>query len=272
MRLPGDCQAILLFILMVILAVGCAAPPPHSPEGDFYLLTDMTYMRDTATFDSNVVGQLYKGDQVEKLEAGPPGWWRVRSGRTGQNGWVSAELFTPTPVPVPLFSVTHTVSLRECPKEFCPSLQQLSRGDQVQRVEQNDQGWCRVLVAKSHNLGWLPAKVLAEHLEEPQAKAPEPLYYFVAVRRLTLRREPLVTAEAVTLLQFNDQVERQDRNPAGWVKVRQPASGAVGWVQERYLEVTPLKYPRFEKPKKKKPTAPPAKPAETAPQAEPEIM
>ena len=116
----GSFRSFLLLTLLLVLAGACATPPPHSPEGDYYLTADMTYLRDAATFDSNVVGQLYKGDQVEKLDVGPAGWWRVRSGRTGQIGWVSADLFSPTPVPVPLFVVTQTVNLRECPKELCP--------------------------------------------------------------------------------------------------------------------------------------------------------
>jgi uncharacterized protein YgiM (DUF1202 family) len=262
--------ASLFFILMLAVVGGCTTTPPHSPEADYYLITDMTYMRDGATYDSNVVGQLYKGDQVEKVEAGGSGWWRVRSGRSGQNGWIPSELLSPNPVPVVYVYVTQTVSLRECPKEFCPALQMLSRGDQVQKVEQNDQGWWRVLVAQSRNLGWLPAKVLAEHLEKPQAKAPEPQYYFVAVRRLTLRREPRLNAEAITLLQFNDQVEKLEQNLTGWVKVRQPASGAIGWVPERFLGTTLLKFPRFEKPTKKKPQ--PLKPADGKNPPEPEIM
>ncbi|MCX5893905.1 MAG: SH3 domain-containing protein, partial [Deltaproteobacteria bacterium] len=229
---------------------GACATPPHSPEGDHYLTTDMTYLRDASTFDSNVVGQLYKGDQVEKLAVGPAGWWRVRSGRTGQVGWVAADLFSPTPVPVPRFVVTQTVNLRECPKDLCPSLQLLSRGDQVQKIEPNDQGWWRVLVIESRNLGWLPGKTLAENLEE--AEAAEKPYLYVAVRRLKLLRQPQPEAEVVKLLQVNDQVEKLDQNPAGWVKIRQPASGAVGWVQGRYLEPLPVAHPRPEKSKKRK--------------------
>lgn len=260
----------LLFTLMLAVLGACATAPPHSPVADYYLIADMTYLRDAATYDSNVVGQLYKGDQVEKVEVGESGWWRVRAGRTGQNGWIPSELLSLNPVSVVYFYVTQTVSLRECPKEFCPSLQMLSRGDRVQRVEQNDQGWWRVLAAQTHNLGWLPAKVMAEHLENPQAKAPDPQYYFVTVRRLTLRREPLAATEAIKLLQFNDQVEKLDQNPSGWFKVRQPLSGAVGWVPERHLGTTPLQSPPRERPRKKKPQPP--GPAEGQTPPEPEIM
>lgn len=268
----GSCRPFLILSLLLVLASACATPLPHSPEGDYYLTTDMTYLRDAATFDSNVVGQLYKGDQVEKLDAGPADWWRVRSGRTGQVGWVSADLFSPTPVQVPLFVVTQTVNLRECPKELCPSLQLLSRGDQVQRLEQNDQGWWRVIVIESRVLGWLPAKNLAERLEEAKAKtkALEKPYLYVAVSGLKLFGQPRPEAEVVKLLQVNDQVEKLDQNPAGWVKVRQPSSGAVGWVLGHNLETLPVRFPRGVKRKRTGPRTP--KPTETEPLPEPEIM
>lgn len=78
----------------------------------------------------------------------------------------------------------------------------------------------------------------------------------------------------IKLLQVNDQVEQLDQNPAGWLKVRQPSSGAVGWVQGRYLEPLPVRYPRPEKSKKKgrQPQLQPPEPTETQPQPEPEIM
>jgi len=266
MRLLGYFRFILTLALLLTLAGACAAPPPHPPEGDYYLITDLTYLRDAAIYDSNVVGLLYKGDQVGKLEVGNGGWWRVRSGRTGQTGWVAGELFSPTPVPIPLYYVTRTVNLRECPQPACPALQLLSRGDQAQKIEENDQGWWRVLVVKSRNLGWLPGNTLVESLEELQAQEAEKPYFYVALRRLKLYREPQSEAEVVKLLQVNDQVEKLAENQSGWVKVRQPAGGAVGWVPGRYLETLPVKFPRPEK--RKRPRLKPAKPAET----EPEIM
>lgn len=260
-------NSILIFTLMAAWAGACAMPPAQPPGASYYLTSNLTYLRDAASYDSNVVGQLYQNDQLERLEIGANGWWRVRSGRTGQTGWLPGELLSPKPVAVAYFFVTKTVNLRECPKELCPSLQLLSRGDQVQKIEANDQGWWRVLVAKSRNLGWLPARVLAESLEQPQTKGP---YYYVMVRRLKLYRQPQVEAEVVKLLQFNDQVEKLAQNPKGWVKVRQPASGAVGWVQGHYLQSLPGGFPRSEKPRRKKPQPP--KPVEAAPQPEPEIM
>jgi uncharacterized protein YgiM (DUF1202 family) len=185
-------------------------------------------------------------------------------------------------VSVTYFFVSKSVNLRECPKEVCPSLQLLSRGERVQKIESDNQGWCRVLVAKSRHLGWLPAEVLTESLQETQTAEPGKLYLYVAVQHLKLYREAMVKAEVVKLLRFNDQVEKlQDQTPAGWLKVRQPSSGAVGWVQGHYLATLPSRFPRFWrrhrfKPKPAKPAEtqppPPAQPGESAPQPEPEIM
>jgi len=255
-----------LLILLLSLAFACAAPTPPSPGGKYYLTAAMTYLRDAAAYDANLVGLLYKGDQVEQLETGRSGWWRVRSGRTGQTGWVAGELFDPTPAPAPLYYVIGPVKLRECPQETCPALQQLFRGDQVQKIEANEQGWWRVLAVESRNLGWLPAPALVETLEELKARPPEKPYLYVAVRRLQLRREPQSGAEVVKLLQVNDQVEKLAENQSGWVQVRQPAGGATGWVWGRYLETLPVRHPRPERRKIPRPR-PPA-PAET----EPEIM
>jgi hypothetical protein len=93
----------------------------------------------------------------------------------------------------------------------------------------------------------------------------------VAVRRLKLFGQPRPEAEVVKVLQVNDQVEQLDQNAAGWVKVRQPSSGAAGWVPGRYLEPLPVRYPRPEK-SKKRPQLQSPKPLETQPQPEPEIM
>ncbi len=231
----------------------------------------MTYIRNAPAYDSHVVAPLYKGDQVERLEVVEGGWWRVRSGRTGQLGWVPGELFSAVPVPMPEFYVIQTIPLRECPKDLCPSLQLLSRGDRVQKLEQNAQGWCRVLVVRSRYLGWLPAKAMVESLEKPRAQGPAALpHLYVAVNRLKLLRQPLINAEVIKVLQFNDQVEKLDQTPAGWLKIRQPASGAEGWVLARDLEAAPARRPRPENPKKTRQQPPKPTGNETPP--EPEIM
>ncbi len=143
----------------------------------------------------------------------------------------------------------------------------LFRGDQVQRVETGGQGWWRVLVITSHSLGWVPAGALAESLEEARQKPLRKLYYYVAVKKLVLKAKPANGAEVIRTLSLNDQVEKIGETK-GWFSVRQPMSGAVGWVVSRYLETLPSISPRRE-PVKKKPRRAQQK---AGPAPEPEIM
>jgi uncharacterized protein YgiM (DUF1202 family) len=201
------------------------------------------------------LAQIYRGEQVERLEEVEGGWWRVRATRSGQTGWVQGELFTANPVPVTyLYVAVTTVPLRECPEEPCAALQLVYGGDRVQELEEN-QGWARVLVEKSRTLGWLPKKVLAEKPPTAHPRRPEKPYAYVAVPRLRVRLTPELKAPVVKRLALNDQVERLETNAAGWVKVRHPASGVVGWVLGRYLEALPA-VARPRAPAKKKPKAP----------------
>ena len=254
MRPPSSFRLILLAAIVLIAGAACAPQRPAAPEGGkYYVTTKITYLRDSPGYQGNLLGQLYLGDQVERLESHESGWWQVRSARSGQIGWVQGELLSPTPVLLVYFYVTHTATLRECAQESCPSLQLVYRGDQVQKIEENDRGWVRVLVARSRTLGWLPGAAVSEQLEAAAGKAEGP-YYYVAVRTLKLRQHPALEAEVVKTLRLNDQLQKVEVNPTGWVKVRQPASGAVGWVMGRYLETLPVRWaPRLKQPAAPKP-------------------
>ena len=117
------------------------------------------------------LGSLYRGDKVEIVDAGESAWWRVELRRSGQTGWVRKELLSPDPVATVFYYVKEdTLPLLECPRHDCLPLQLLSRGDQVQRVEEGDQGWWRVLVIKNRSFGWVPAAALTERIEDTQQK------------------------------------------------------------------------------------------------------
>jgi len=250
-------------LLTVIIAASLNACAPTKPAGPlfFYLNSELTYLRDKPAYDGNVVAQLYKGDKVERLDLTEVDWWQVRSGRTGQVGWIQGELLSPTPVPIAYFITQRTVPLRECAGEDCPSLQLLFKGDQVQKVGENDQGWWRVLLEKGRILGWLPASALSDRPDERLAgtpeKAPKKVYYYVAVLRLKLRTGPQMQAEAVKDLKFNDQLEKLEQNSQGWMKVRHPMSRMEGWVAVRYLATLPSESPRRLRPAKKPALKPP---------------
>jgi hypothetical protein len=270
MSLFRDWNRLITLTLLLGLACSCAQTPVvKPPEGPFFVTPQITYLLESPGYNGNVLGPLYRGDKLEIVEAGESAWWRVELQRRGQTGWVRKELLSPNPVATVFYFVQEeTMPLRECPRSDCTPLQILSRGDQVQRVEEGDQGWWRVLVISSRSLGWIPAAALTERREDAQEKQPRKTFCYVAVRKLILRAKASNQAEAVRTLGLNDQVEKIGESE-GWFNVRQPSSGAVGWVISRYLETLPLTSPRGG-PAKKKPGPPQPKKAE--PEVEPDFI
>jgi hypothetical protein len=252
-RACRDLTRFITLTLLLGLACSCVSTGVvQPPGGTFFVTPEITYLLDSPGYGGNVLTPLYRGDKVEFAAAGESAWWEVELRRSGQRGWVRKELLSPEPVAGVFYVVKMaTVPLRECPRGDCLPLQLLFRGDQVQRVEAGDQGWWRVLVINTRSLGWVPAAALTEHLEDVQQKPLPKPYYYVAVRKLVLRAKPADGAEVMRTLSVNDQVEKIGET-GGWFNVRQPATGAVGWVVSRYLQTLPVILPRGA-PAKKKP-------------------
>lgn len=248
MPLSGNKIKLTVLTLLLGLVYSCAAPPVRPPEVSFYVTPLVTYLFDSPRYESNVLGTLYRGDKVEKLEvSSETSWWQIKVLRSGQTGWIQKELLSSDPVSSAFYYVNDdTLPLLECPRSDCLPLQLLFRGEQVQRVAEGPQGWWRILVLKSRSIGWVPVAALVEQLDE--AKRKQAQYYYVAVRNLTLRAQPTNRGNVIRILQFNDQVQKLAETE-GWLKVRQPSSGAMGWVRSRDLETLPLTSPRGVPPK-----------------------
>jgi uncharacterized protein YgiM (DUF1202 family) len=215
-----------------------------APEGPFYVTPEITYLRESPGYEGNILGPLYKGDRVEGVEVGESPWWQVRLQRSGQVGWVRKELLSSGPVPTGFYYVNEdTLPLLECPRDDCLPLHLLSRGEQVQRIEEGDRGWWRVLVITSHSRGWVRASALTARIEDTRQKPIRKPYYYVAVKKLILRAQPSNRSQVIRTLQFNDQVLKIGETK-DWCQVRQPSTGALGWVLSRDLETLPLIYPR----------------------------
>ena len=243
-----SCSCWIRFItLFLLLGVACSCAPTHvvkAPEGPFYVTPEITYLLDSPGHGGNVLGPLYKGDKVEMVDAGESPWWQVKLQRSGQVGWVRQELLSSDPVATVFYYVNEdTLPLLECPRADCLPLHLLFRGEQVRRVEEGDRGWWRVLVVKSHSLGWVPASALTEHIEDTRQKQIRKPYYYVAVRKLILRANPSNRGQVIRTLRFNDQVQKIGETK-DWYQVRQPSTGALGWVLSRDLENLPLILPR----------------------------
>lgn len=262
---------LVMATLLLGITGSCVHPPISPPENSFFLAVETAYLRDNPEYGGNVLGQLYKGDEVKVLDLRESGWWRIELLRSGQQGWLQKELLSPTPVRTVFYYVNRdSIPLLECPKNDCLPLQVLFRGDQVQKVEAGEQGWWRVLAIKSRSLGWLPSEVLVKTILETRAQQPQKPYYYVKFARVRLRAKPAATSEIVRTLKFNDQVQKIEEVP-GWFKVRQPSSGAVGWIASPDLNALPSLSPARARPTKEKEEPEPFKPKEE-PEIEPEFM
>jgi uncharacterized protein YgiM (DUF1202 family) len=235
----------ITFFLLLGVACSCAQTPVvKAPEGPFFVSPEITYLLDSPGHGGNVLGPLYKGDKVELVDAGASPWWQVKLQRSGQVGWVRKELLSSDPVATGFYYVNEdTLPLLECPRPDCLPLHLLFRGEQVRRVEEGDRGWWRVSVVKSRTLGWVPASALTENIEDTRQKQIRNLYYYVAVRKLILRANPSNRGQVIRTLQFNDQVQKIGETK-DWYQVRQPSTGALGWVLSRDLENLPSLLPR----------------------------
>jgi hypothetical protein len=239
------------FFLLVGVVCSCAQPPVvKPPEGPFSVTSAITYLMDSPGYGGNVLGSLYKGDGVERLDVGESSWWQVKLQRSGQVGWVRKELLSPGLVATSFYFVNEdTLPLLECPRSDCLRLQLLFRGEQVQRIEEGHHGWWRVRVLKGHSLGWVPASALSERIEDTRGNQIRKQYYYVALRKVILRAEPANRGQVIKPLGFNDQVQKIGETK-DWYQVRQPSTGALGWLRSRDLENLPLILPRGVPPKK----------------------
>jgi hypothetical protein len=233
------------FFLLLGLVCSCAQPRVvKEPEGPFFVTPEITYLLDSPGHGGNVLGPLYKGDRVERVDVGESPWWQVKLQRSGQVGWVRKELLSSSPIATRFYYVNEdTLPLLECPRADCLPLHLLFRGEQVRSVEEGDRGWWRVMVAESHSLGWVPASALTEHIEDTRQKQIRKPYYYVAVRKLILRAKPSNHSQVIRTLEFNDQVQKIGESK-DWYQIRQPSTGALGWVISRDLDTLPLILPR----------------------------
>lgn len=245
MRSYSDLTRLILLALLLGQVWSCARTQVvQPPQGPYFITPEVTYLRDIPGYGGNIVSPLYRGDKLDLLDGSDSTWWQVELQRTGETGWVRKKLLSLTPVGSVFYYVKEdTLPLLECPRSDCITIMLLFRGDQVQRVEEGGQGWWRVLAIKGRSLGWVPTSALTADREEALQQQPSKTYYYVAIRKMILRARPSARSEVIRTLRFNDQVQKLAESK-NWFRVRQPSTGAVGWVVSRYLETLPLFSPR----------------------------
>lgn len=239
MRFAGVVKGLLLILAALTLFSGCQTPVtggyPVSPTYN-YVIPTMTYLRDCPGYQCGVVTEIYSGDRVVVLDRNSFGWARVQLERTGAIGWLSADLLSYAPVPASFYVSLATVYLRSCADYNCTPVQLLHRGDRVDKLGQNNQGWWRVTAFRSGQTGWVPAAALSIQ--------PGPPYYYVNVSSLALRSGPGTSHKILTTLGLNTRVEVLGSGVSGWLEVRDTRTNIIGWVYGRYLESVPVSSPR----------------------------
>jgi uncharacterized protein YgiM (DUF1202 family) len=135
-----------------------------------------------------------------------------------------------------------SLELRECPSPDCPFRKILLKGDRVEKIAENDQGWLRVLVDKDASIGWVPLSQLSEHPAQPPIKteAEEKTYLYAAAATTELHSLPLFSSKVVKTVPLNEKLEVLVQHGKDWYKVRHVASGAEGWAAARELKNSPV--------------------------------
>ncbi|OGP71015.1 MAG: hypothetical protein A2Z73_07170 [Deltaproteobacteria bacterium RBG_13_60_28] len=252
-------KGVLLTLMILTLASACAAPTSYSPPPNIYYVSPTTsYLRDCPSYECPIAATVFSGDRVELLDRNDYGWSRTRLERTGAVGWIPSDLLSYSPMPATFYVAASTMYLRDCADYNCRALELLTRGDRVEKLDQDNRGWWRVRSLKSSNQGWIPASAVS--------LTPGPPFYYVAINGLNLRAGPSTGTRVLTSLGFNDKVEFLDQSPTGWSNVRDLRTGVIGWVASHYLETFPVSYPKaapkkHRAPSKEKGSEPQEKPA-----------
>ncbi|MEJ2673320.1 MAG: SH3 domain-containing protein [Deltaproteobacteria bacterium] len=240
MRFAQVLRGLLLILMALALLSGCQPPVttggyPVSPTYN-YVAPTMTYLRDCPGYDCGIVTEVYSGDRVVILDRNDFGWARVQLERTGGIGWIPSDLLSYSPVPASFYVSLTTAYLRTCADYNCPAVQLLHRGDRVDKLDQDSRGWWRVRAFSSGKSGWIPAAALSIRPGTP--------YYYVNVNGLNLRSGPSTAYKVLTTLGLNERVELVGSGVGGWLQVRDSRTNIIGWVAGRYLESSPVRYPR----------------------------
>lgn len=211
------------------------------PQGTYYVVPVVSYLRECPEYDCKVVSELYRADAMEFLDRKGNEWWQMRSQRTDRTGWIQSNLLSPIPVSMQTFYVIpKKLPLRECPTKDCPVSKTLLQGEDVQKIDENKEGWWRVLAGKDRIIGWIPADQVSETSAKVAIQPPKENFMFVAPASLNLHFLPLISSRVVKVLSRNDKVEKLYASGSEWLKVRHTSSGAEGWTMAHSLKEAPV--------------------------------
>jgi len=128
----------------------------YSPgPASFYVSLSTVYMRGCADYNCSPVELLHRGDRVDRLNQESRGWWRVRSLRTGQTGWIPAAALSTRPGPPYYYVNVNGLALRSGPSTSNRILTTLNLNNQVELVGSGMSGWLQVRDTRTNIIGWV---------------------------------------------------------------------------------------------------------------------
>jgi uncharacterized protein YgiM (DUF1202 family) len=133
-----------------------AAPLPAT----YYVTLSSVYIRECADYNCRARELLYRGDRVERLEQNYLGWWRVRTLRTGNMGWIPAVAVSPSPGPPYYYVNVTSLALRAGPSTSSRMITTLGFNSQVEMLGMSPGGWAQVRDVRTGIIGWVAARYL----------------------------------------------------------------------------------------------------------------
>jgi uncharacterized protein YgiM (DUF1202 family) len=140
------------------------SPVPAS----FYVSLTSVYLRNCADYNCSAVELLHRGERVDKLDQDGRGWWRVRSFRTGNSGWIPAAALSIRPGPPYYYVNVSSLALRSGPSTGNKILTTLGLNSQVEVIGSGASGWLQVRDVRTNIIGW----VYGRYVESMPVQAP----------------------------------------------------------------------------------------------------
>jgi uncharacterized protein YgiM (DUF1202 family) len=143
----------------------------YSPvPATFYVSLATAHLRSCADYNCAAVELLHRGDRVDKLDQDNRGWWRVRSFRTNNAGWIPAAALSIKPGPPYYYVNVSSLALRSGPSTSNQMLTTLGLNSRVEVLASGVGGWLQVRDTRTNLIGW----VYGRYLEAFPVSSPRP--------------------------------------------------------------------------------------------------
>jgi uncharacterized protein YgiM (DUF1202 family) len=133
----------------------------YSPvPASFYVSLTTVYLRACADYNCAATELLRRGDRVDKLDQDGRGWWRVRSFKSGNTGWVPVTALSVRSGPPYYYVNVGSLALRSGPSTGARALTTLGLNQQVEVLGSGVGGWLQVRDTRTNIIGWVYGRYL----------------------------------------------------------------------------------------------------------------